>query len=372
MEERIMMEDNIEKADVWKALGTVTYSAQIAEGAGRSDRMFYQHLQEGIETHDLDKIYEFIEANERGCGIVHNEMIRKLLEKAYAEDPHRLCTYLADRNQLIDYWIFLSAGCTTEMLVHFSGMDVPQGLFYYECARILMNRIRQEPKCEEGILSATKKLASLHPQLWERWLRRQEHNMHWQTLVFRVLASADCEALEIYANAITLTLSNTQNELAVITQAFQTIPDSSKSYILEHISAILWQRWHLLIHQKKKTYDFLNEICITAYTNLLLNAMPYILQDREEWKSSFLTSAKQFEQDMYAWFQSQVNRNSIFFYDLTQIYYLLIVGYRCQFVQFEDDAEIHQCLQKIKILIHRYASAWSENDTQKSMLEEML
>lgn len=372
MEERIMMEENIAKPDVWKALSTVTYSARIAEGARRSDQMFYQHLQEGIETNDLDKMYEFIEASERGRGVRHDEMIRKLFAKAYAEDPRRLCTHLAERNQLMDYWIFLSTGCTTEMLVHFSNMDIPQGLFYYECARILMKRIRQEPKCEEGILSATKKLAASHPQLWERWLRKQEYNIHWHKLVFRVLACTDREALEVYAKTITLNLSNTKNELGVITQAFQSISDSSKTYILEHISTILYQRWHLLIDQKKKAYDFLNEIWITGYTNLLLNAFPYILRDRKKWKSRFLTSAKQFEQDMYAWYQSQVNRSSIFFYDLTQIYYLLIVGSQCQFVQSEDDTEIQQCLQKINILIHRYASSWSEKDTQKSKLEEML
>ena len=46
-------------------ISSVSYSTHIAGNAGRADQKF-EHLQEGIADNDLDKIYEFIDAYERG------------------------------------------------------------------------------------------------------------------------------------------------------------------------------------------------------------------------------------------------------------------------------------------------------------------
>ena len=59
--------ENVNKTtDIWEALEKLTYTVNLDRRAPRADRMYYQHLQEGIQNEDLDKIYEFIDAFERG------------------------------------------------------------------------------------------------------------------------------------------------------------------------------------------------------------------------------------------------------------------------------------------------------------------
>ena len=91
-------------------------------------------MQEGIADNDLDKIYEFIDAYERGKSIKPDELVCRLFQKAYREDSARLCQLLAEKNNIVDYWIFLSTCCETDMLVDFAKMDVAYPCFYYECA----------------------------------------------------------------------------------------------------------------------------------------------------------------------------------------------------------------------------------------------
>ena len=59
MEEGDVMEEKQTKKDVWEVIDTLSFSTHIEEHAGRADRMFFQHLQEGKKNGDLDKIHHF-------------------------------------------------------------------------------------------------------------------------------------------------------------------------------------------------------------------------------------------------------------------------------------------------------------------------
>ena len=363
------MKEKEEKKDIWKALDTVSYSAKLGEHAGRSDQMFYKHLQEGIEHNDPDKIYEFIEACERGCGLASDELVTKLFQKAYEEDPERLCKTLAEKNSIVAYWIFLTTSCDTNMILSFTKMDVPYAYFYYECARILMKRVRTEVQCEEGVVAAVKKISVLDLSLWQRWLRKNEYNMLWQKLVFRVLENVSCEALRIYAQTIQLDMMTKRGELGIITQAFMDLQETSGN-VLGSISSLIWDRWCLMIEKKKRKFVFLKEICITAYTDLVLTAFQDSLSGKEEWKSYLLKYGEIFNQDMYDWYESETKMCSIFFYDVTQIYYILFVGQRCEFIEVDDS--ICRCIRNIKTFIDRYDFFWEKDDGQKGKLENVL
>ena len=154
MEEGNVMVENEIKKDVWGAINTLRFNTKIAENAERADRMFFERLQEGLKSGDVDKIYEFIEACERGRGVNSDPFVRKLFQKAYDEDAKRLCRILAERDSIIDYWGNLSSNCETYMIVAFTKMDVEYPCFYYECARILLKRLQEDLLCQEGIIAA--------------------------------------------------------------------------------------------------------------------------------------------------------------------------------------------------------------------------
>ena len=219
----------MENKKVWDLIDSIKIDMKLGEQAGCSDKMFYMHLKEGLQEENLDKIYECITATERGCGLRTDEIICEQIKRAYEIDPIRLCHTIAKRQSLVDYWVLLSACCNTEMIVNFVEVGVEDILFYYECGRILLKRICREEGCREGIVSAVRRVADNDLKLWKRWIIKNEHNVEWQRLLGDVLGKLKKEALEIYAETITLDMTMPRKGLDTITVAFETIPDVQKN-----------------------------------------------------------------------------------------------------------------------------------------------
>lgn len=370
MEERSMMEKTIKK-DIWEMISSVSYSTHIAGNAGRADQKFFEHLQEGIADNDLDKIYEFIDAYERGKSIKPDELVCRLFQKAYREDSARLCQLLAEKNNIVDYWIFLSTCCETDMLVDFAKMDVAYPCFYYECARILLKRTSGiDEKCKEAIIAAVKRIADRDLALWERWVQRKEHNTNWQQLLFSVLSKVSREALKRFAQTINLDMMLQNHKEDIVAWEFERLSDTSKKYILENISKDILENWNLLFEKKKKKHENLREIWFSGYFSLILNSLQYDLKNKEEWKLSFLNYEKILEKDMYAWYEKTTHMCCAFFYDITQIFYIVLAGQEKQII--EADESVTQSIRKIQLFIRRHEDYWKDHVKQKIELEHRL
>lgn len=364
------------KEDVWGVINTLSFTTTIGENAKRADHKFFEHLQEGLKSGDIDKIYEFIEAYERGRGLNSDPIVSKLFQKAYDEDEKRLCRILAERNSIIDYWVYLSLNCETYMIIAFTKMDVEYPCFYYECARILLKRLqedllrKEDLPCQEGIIAAVKKLANIDLKLWKRWIQKNENNSCWQKLLFPVLSQVEKKALKIFAQTIDLDMTLQGQRIEDFWTTFESLSDISKNYILSNVSSIIIDRWNDLIEKKKKEFVIINEPLITGYINLILNSLQKSLQNKEKWKAAFLKWAEVLEEDMYLWYARQINMKSIFFYDITQLCYILIVGQEFQFIQIDE--AISNCAQKVKMIIDQYDYFWCECKQLKDEFEKLL
>ena len=268
------------------------------------------------------------------------------------------------------------ANCETYMIVAFTKMDVEYPCFYYECARILLKRLQEnllhqeDLLCQEGIIAAVKKLANIDLKLWKRWIQKNESNSCWQKLLFTVLSQVDKNALEMFAQTIHLDMPIQDYKPDILLTEFERLADSSKNYILVHVSGIIIDRWNDLIDKKKKAFVTMNKPLFTGYINLILNSFQESLQDKEKWKTAFLKQAEILEEDMYRWYAREINMESIFFYDITQLYYILIVGQECQLI--EIDEVISNCMQKVKMVIERYDYFWRECEGKKADFEKRL
>ena len=323
-------------------ISSVSYSTHIAGNAGRADQKFFEHLQEGIADNDLDKIYEFIDAYERGKSIKPDELVCRLFQKAYREDSARLCQLLAEKNNIVDYWIFLSTCCETDMLVDFAKMDVAYPCFYYECARILLKRTSGiDEKCKEAIIAAVKRIADRDLALWERWVQRKEHNTNWQQLLFSVLSKVSREALKRFAQTINLDMMLQNHKEDIVAWEFERLSDEN-----------------------------LREIWFSGYFSLILNSLQYDLKNKEEWKLSFLNYEKILEKDMYAWYEKTTHMCCAFFYDITQIFYIVLAGQEKQII--EADESVTQSIRKIQLFIRRHEDYWKDHVKQKIELEHRL
>lgn len=350
--------ENVKKKDVWGMIDTFRISMNIGAGAGHADQVYYRHLCEGLQENNLDKLYEVIQATERGCGLRRDEKVCEIIQKAYREDAVRLGNMIADRRNLVDYWVLLSTACSTEMLIDFANLDTDDAVFYYECARLLMKRSGEETGCEAGIVAAVTRLANQDTDLWKRWIIHKENYPKWQQLYGKVLEHAGADALRIYAEVIHLDMP--AKFLTDITESFQVIPDISKENIVKQIGPMIHKRWIKELEKQKEKKVYQDGILISAYTNIILISMLSEIATIEKWDEHFQTWVDAMERDVYAWHESVTQMRNSFFIHITQIYYLLCIREYCA-------TDVHsqktvQYMHKLQDMLKQYEDMWENTD----------
>ncbi len=359
----------MEHKEIWELIDSLKIGMKLGDNAGRSDKMFYMHLQEGLQEKNLDKIYECIMAVERGCGLRTDESICKQIKMAYELDPMRLCQAIAKRQNLVDYWVLLSTCCNTEMIAGFTKMEVEDVLFCYECARILLNRIQGEEKCKEGIVSAIRRVADTDLKLWKRWIIKTEYNVEWHRLLGDILGRLQKEALEIYADTITLDMATPRKEIEIITAAFETIPDAQRNFVIGVMANRIFARWTDDIEQKKMRKDFQSGIIISAYSNIILYCLDKYLSEDNKWEDFLVSWIVSLESDMYEWRESISQMRSIFFLNITQIYYCLCL--KKDELKSISDLKTIEHMHKLKRIISIYELKGFGDENQSLIMKEM-
>ena len=138
----------------------------------------------------------------------------------------------------------------------------------------------------------------------------------------------------------------------------------------KNISKDILENWNLLFEKKKKKHENLREIWFSGYFSLILNSLQYDLKNKEEWKLSFLNYEKILEKDMYAWYEKTTHMCCAFFYDITQIFYIVLAGQEKQII--EADESVTQSIRKIQLFIRRHEDYWKDHVKQKIELEHRL
>lgn len=360
------MDDKItERMNVWETLDALKMDIKVDKKAGRSDQVFYQHMCEGMKENNLDKMYEFINAVERGCGL-GADIPSKLMKKAFEEDSLRLGKMISERKNLIDYWIFLSS-CTTDMIYELISVETEYSLFYYECARLLFKEIEGDVKTKMYVIEAVKKFATQDLELWKRWIDKNEHNIKWQRMAGEVLAGLPAESLIVYAETIHLDMTSERNQLGIITEAFRKISDDKMDYILSVISEVVYFRWKNYLHKKKEQRENQLEIIISAYTNIILWSMSIFIEKNNIWETEIVDGIETLEKDMYEWYEREIQMKSVFFLDVTWIFYLLrLKDYELSDIKTES---VVTSVCKVREILKRLDAFWNQTDAFKEEME---
>lgn len=368
-EDSVVDENMIEQMNVWKVLDALKMDIKVGEKAGRSDKIFYQHMCEGVKENNQDKIYEFIDAMERGCGLYEADKIYKLMKKAFEEDSLRLGKTIVERENLIDCWIFLSP-CTPDMIYALTAVETEYSLFYYECARLLLQKIDNDKRTEMYVVEAVKKIAVHNSELWKRWINKNEYNKNWQRMVGEVLVELPAELLTVYAETIHLDMMCERNELGIITEAFQKISDDRIEYVLSVISEVIYFRWKNNIQEKKKRRKYQSEIIISAYTNIILWSMNVFIIEKAIWEKEIVDSIEILERDMYEWYENESQMKSVFFMDMTWIFYLLhLKEHGLSGIKTES---VLTAVCKFREVLKRLEAFWNQNDVRKAEMESLV
>lgn len=348
------------KKTVWDVLNSIVINVNVDERADCADKKYFEILNEGRKQNDITKIYEFIDAAERG-GISprHGEIIT-FFEEAYKEDPFRLCNFIADKNSLYDYWVFLGMA-SNEMLLSFSTFEIENPLFFYECSRQIFMRFRANNMDIATMVSSIIKFANYDRMLWERWIKTQEYQEKWQTHVAKVLEQLNDEGLVIYADTISLDMACHNNLLKIITDGFRSITSEKMDHILKTISPRIIERWELLVTEYKNNKKFINSTLICPYTNVILMCMNYsyskkqILERIEHYIQIFVCEDE-------IWYTSVSDYSSNINLNFTNIFYILMCNSEIVDI-LKGSKNIKEHLKLLQSLLNKYTKVLiSENE----------
>ena len=355
------------KKTVWDVLNSIVINVNVDERADCADKKYFEILNEGRKQNDITKIYEFIDAAERGGISPRCGEIITFFEEAYKEDPFRLCNFIADKNSLYDYWVFLGMA-SNEMLLSFSTFEIENPLFFYECSRQIFMRFRADNIVMENIVSSIIKFANYDRTLWERWIKKQEYHEKWQTIVVKVLEQLNDEGLVIYADTISLDMACHNNLPKIITDGFRSITSEKMDHILETISPRIIERWELLVTEYKNNKNFINSTLICPYTNVILMCMNYsyskkqILERIEHYIQIFVCEDE-------IWYTSVSDYSSNINLNFTNIFYILMCN--SEIVDILKGSEnIKEYLKLLQSLLNKYTKVLrSENEDFIKVLE---
>lgn len=360
------MDKSSEKnTSIWKALESVKFSVKVGENAGRSDRMFYKLMEDGKNNNDIDKLYRYINASENGTGTPYDENVSKLITKAYEADPFRLFQIISNKNELLYYWALLSM-CKMEYICFFVTQNTQYTLFYYECARQIVNRFSESEYTKDGLPEAVVHIANKSQQLWKRWIRRFEHNKIWSRAIGVVLEKASKAALLTYAKTISLDMHNENELLKIITGHLLGFSDGQCLRIIRIISKTICRRWEHIIYMKKLEKRSYNDIFISPYINVIIYSLAHQLNNR--WEKKLIRLLDIFKSDMQKWFVSITDMSRYYYLDLSYIYYLLIIKNNNDREKFNFN--IIDELRVLKSLVERYS--YLGKDADESEFKEFM
>ncbi len=339
------------KRTVWDVLGSISIKAKVDERADCADRKYLDILNEGIKEKNMTKIYEFITAAERGGMRPCKSEIISFFEDAYKEDPFRLCKFIADKNSLYDYWVFLDM-LGDEMLLSFSEFKINNPLFFYECSRQILKRSRIGNIDITNTVSSIIKFANFDKALWEHWIKKKEYDEKWEAVVPYVLEYLNDEGLIVYSNAISLDMTCQNNLLRIITEGFKSISCEKTDHIFEVISPRIIERWDLMVAEYKNNRKFTNSTLISPYTNLILMCMNYsysqtqILEKIEHYIQTFVSEDEK-------WYTSNSDYISNINLNFTNVFYILICN--GEIVEILRGCEkVKECLKLLRSLLNKY------------------
>ena len=365
-QERLTPNEGSSQITIWKKIESLSLSTRTGAHAGYSDQEFVRILEEGLQEQNLDKIYEVIEATERGCGVWADDASIALFSQAFAEDPDRLGKLIASRNNLRDYYYILEALCTREMRIHFAQMTDVSPLFLYECARQLLRDPEQSEHTRAALVCGISTAAAHDPELWIRWIRHMAGQKEWQQLMGQTLSKIPQAALLAYAEHVDLFLSPGNGNLPRLTDTFRRLPDEAAERILKAISGTVCRRWHAYLEDQRARQNTHLDFLLTGYTNLIIWCIQDQIDTPEDFQNLFREWVDVLESDRNGWYPSLTAMQSVFLTDMTQIFYLLTLN------QSVFDGALGTCqedLARLSFLLDSSEGLWGECERGREVRE---
>ena len=361
-----MEQQKIEDLNPFDILAHFHYQVRIPEQASDTDAGLTKLYLEGVEEENLDKIYHFVHSVEIGCGFRPDAMLNKIFSDAYNQDAAKTFATIDSRTlSVVDAINLLSCMTTEQILSYIKEHEPKNPVLLLEIIRRLLKNA-DFSHCHATIIAkGITRLAEIDVKRFTFLLKHHEHSANWFVVLPAVLDVLSDEALLLFGK--TIDLDHRIEDQPLICNALHHLETERSNHIFSVISEEISARWTQLCEKHRQTYKFHTSLYITGYVDFILNAL-VARYDSVCRNQLLLQSLQTLYADLHRWYKNESQLQSIFFLDLTNVYFLLLT-----LEQEEIDSQLFPLLQKLKPTLQRFKHAWKHgNYIEKEILEECL
>lgn len=358
-----MLEDNKTSKTVWEVLDSICFSFNVDELAERVDIELLRILNEGRNEGNINKIYDFIETAERGNQPIINSKVPQILQDAYKTDARRLFRFIESKKDIVDYWTFLSLISDKNIIYSFVDMESNNAYFFFECARQILTRFSDDDNYKIPCTSAIIKFAMSNLNLWNYWTKKFECNVKYTRIIWDVISKLEASQLLEYSKTIQLLECFNSEAGRIYQEEFWELGFKERNQIILTIAKTIYDQWESALKESKNIGKYQNNILISKYYSVILSSMEFLFSDDKMWAVEIEKYVQFLELDIENWFPSETNRFSVFFLNLTNIYYLLLV--KENKFKVIDINSVKTSFEKIDFLLTKYECYWLFDDASK-------
>lgn len=335
---------------VFQKLSALKISTGVGENAPYSDHEFVRILQEGERENNLDKIYTFVEACERGCGYRSAYELFPMLKEAYEQSPKELFEIIAGKRH-VEKCILLSL-CERDMLCKAIelGCEKNTEMLYEALRQLAKYNSDWTAKEEETFISGIVLLSTENEALWIRWIKKEEYKRYWMRILGKVLPRLCTQAMLVFANTIRIDMDVQYQQ--DIYESLCVMSEEEEEYVLRGIGEAATNRWEDYLEGMRQSKKYHNGLFFSAYGALIYSAMVHNMENEQMWICEVNKCIDRLYDGLEDWYTSKSQRDTVYYVDMTRLSALLQVGKALEFCAGEDLEDRLSKLEKEPIAFH--------------------
>ncbi|GEM_PF-4830018 len=326
------------------------------------DKQILELLNNGMENHDIQQIYEFVDAVERGIGFHIPYVFHSITKLIQIIDFEVFSKALNAKENTIDiisliYHLELSE---KEQLI--SNPTIDNKWCLYELLREILCDITADKISDSffvNMSTALSKLAMIDANFFEHFIISHRINPHFSKILALSLGTLDKSYVDIYLRTIEMNTyhSNVENNRVLI----HTLISSGNNENLYYLCKGIFEKWQELLQSLVQQQQYTNGI---VYSSYYFGVLQYMLMEytHQQLFDEIEQAIEEIEYHKYSWQKSLSGEQIHYFIGLTKLYILGNVFHE-RSLQWNGYEHLQKMMQKV--LYNKQTWLWYFRETTK-------
>ena len=167
------------------------------------------------------------------------------------------------------------------------------------------------------------------------------------------------ESLAIYADKIPI--DKYHHHLDSVNSMLEEIKENRRDFVFNSLQSPICEKWDNLLAALYANEDFLGDIVISSYSNLVLNCMFRKYAKRDVFFKELQSALALFEEYLFAWYPSHTRAMSVYFLGLTRLYMLRLVQVNLG-ISWEEEEDLEKQWRNVMEEAGRHRACWKHSD----------